>query len=295
MRSAKISVCQMAAAPVKSFQELEQQVLTLMDQVPSDADYVLFPELCSIGLLSSIPDLASPSLENLGEISVYTGQIKELFRGIAKNRRQTIIAGSHMESEGGRLYNTCYIFTEDGTCYSHRKTHLFPGERVSGTLEGDTFTVLDIGPAKIGIAICYEAEIPEISHILSVKGAEIIFCPSLTFSEHGFWRVRHCLQARCIENQVYAVHCPTVGDIGIPDLKTFGKASILSPCDTPWTPNGVIAEADPNTQTVITGLVNLDILHENRQSGSATTYKDRQRRKDLYLHYSPYDLHEKQL
>lgn len=292
MRHAKISVCQMKAAPVGSFQEFERHVWSLMKEVPHDSDYVVFPELCSIGLLSAIPDVTTPSLEGMGKLSVYTERIKELFKGMAKNRGQTIIAGSHMESENGRLFNTCYVFSEEGTCHGHRKTHLFPGERVAGTLEGDTFTILDLGPAKIGIAICYEAEIPEISHILSVKGAEIIFCPSLTFSEHGFWRVRHCLQARCIENQVYTVHCPTVGDIGIPGHETFGKASILSPCDVPWTANGVVAEAEQNKQTVITGSVHLDILHENRRNGSATTYRDRQRRKNLYMHYAPYELHE---
>ncbi|MGE6377015.1 nitrilase-related carbon-nitrogen hydrolase [Peribacillus muralis] len=69
-----------------------------------------------------------------------------------------------------------------------------------------------IGPVKIGLTVGYEAEIPEGSRILTWRGADIIFCPSYTFTEAGFWRVRHCAHARAIENQVYIVHCPTFSD-----------------------------------------------------------------------------------
>jgi predicted amidohydrolase len=150
--------------------------------------------------------------------------------------------------------------------------------------------VYSIGPVKIGIAVCYEAEIPEISRILSVNGADIIFCPSYTFTEAGFWRVRHCAHARAIENQVYFVHCPTVGEPGDPLPNGYGRASILSPCDKAWLANGVVAEAEVNKHTVITGTVDIDELYENRKSGAATTFKDRKRRKDVYTKYDPYML-----
>jgi predicted amidohydrolase len=78
------------------------------------------------------------------------------------------------------------------------------------------------------------------------------------------------------------VHCCTVGDLGILDLTGYGKSSILSPCDTPWPSNGVIAEAEMNKEMVITGEVDLDEIHINRETGAATTFKDRTRRADLY-------------
>lgn len=146
-----------------------------------------------------------------------------------------------------------------------------------------------MGPVKIGLAVCYEAEIPEISRILSVNGADIIFCPSYTFTEAGFWRVRHCAHARAIENQVYFVHCPTVGEPGSPLPNGYGRASILSPCDSTWPANGIVAEAVMNEHTIITGTVDMDELYENRKSGAATTFKDRNRRKDMYAKYEPYE------
>ena len=125
--------------------------------------------------------------------------------------------------------------------------------------------------------MCYEAEIPECAASLAEQGAEIILCPSLTFTEEGFWRVRHCAQARAIENQVYVVHCggsatlPPDGPLPSP----WGRSSILSPCDTPWdAPNGVVAESPaPNIETVVRGVVDLDRLHENRENGAAPTFR----------------------
>lgn len=98
-----------------------------------------------------------------------------------------------------------------------------------------------------------------------MKGADIIFCPSYTFTEAGFWRVRHCAHARAIENQVYFVHCPTVGEPGAPLPNGYGRASILSPCDSAWPANGIVAEAVMNEHTFITGTVDMDELYENRK------------------------------
>jgi predicted amidohydrolase len=288
LKQVKISACQFRVEKVDSFEAFENQVLELMDQVPSDTDYVLFPELFTVGLLASFPDAEQLTAAELTKIDDYTVQYKELFRRLAQSRKQIIIAGSHLEKREDKYFNIAYIFDQDGSYVEHKKTHIFPAEANWQTSEGDTLEVFSIGPAKIGLAVCYEAEIPEVSRILSANGAEIIFCPSYTFTEAGFWRVRHCAQARAIENQVYFVHCPTVGEPGAPLSNGFGRASVLSPCDLAWMPNGVVAEAETNKHTVITGTVDIDKLYENRKTGAATTFVDRTRRADVYSKYEPY-------
>ncbi|MFC7511801.1 nitrilase-related carbon-nitrogen hydrolase [Streptomyces thermocarboxydus] len=131
----------------------------------------------------------------------------------------------------------------EGTVHEHEKTHIFPGEAAWSTSEGDELKAIDLPFAKVGFAVCYEAEIPEVSSSLAEQGAEIILCPSYTFTEHGFWRVRHCAASRAIENQVYFVHCSTGGSPGAPLPNGWTRSSILGPCDQPWAANGVIAEA----------------------------------------------------
>ena len=288
MKQVKISACQFRVEKVDSFEAFEKQVLELIDQVPADTDYVLFPELFTVGLLASFPDADQLTAAELTKIDEYTVQYKELFRRLAQSRQQIIIAGSHLEKREDKYFNIAYIFDQDGSYVEHKKTHIFPAEANWQTSEGDTLEVFSIGPAKIGLAVCYEAEIPEVSRILSVNGAEIIFCPSYTFTEAGFWRVRHSAQARAIENQVYFVHCPTVGEPGAPLPNGFGRSSILSPCDLAWTPNGIVAEAETNKHTVVTGTVDIDELYKNRKAGAATTFVDRTRREDVYSKYEPY-------
>jgi predicted amidohydrolase len=151
------------------------------------------------------------------------------------------------------------------------------------TIEGDEVQAVELPFAKVGIAICYEAEIPEVPSAYAEQGVEIILCPSYTFTEAGFWRVRHCAAARCIENQIYVVHCCTGGKAEDFLPGGWAKSSILSPCDAPWeAPNGVVAEAKENEDDVIVGTVDLDALYTNRENGAATTFKDRRRRADLY-------------
>ncbi|MGE7765948.1 nitrilase-related carbon-nitrogen hydrolase [Peribacillus sp. NPDC096540] len=283
----KITACQFRVEKAASFNEFQKQVEDLINQVPENSDYIIFPELLTIGLLATFPDQNASSLIKIDE---YTTQYKELFSSISRKRKQVIIAGSHLECRENEYFNIAYIFDKDGSYVEHKKTHIFPAEANWQTSEGNNLEVYSIGPVKIGIAVCYEAEIPEISRILSVNGADIIFCPSYTFTEAGFWRVRHCAHARAIENQVYFVHCPTVGEPGDPLPNGYGRASILSPCDKAWPANGVVAEAEANKHTVITGAVDIDELYENRKSGAATTFKDRKRRKDVYTKYEPYKL-----
>ncbi|ECG5653599.1 amidohydrolase, partial [Salmonella enterica subsp. enterica serovar Weltevreden] len=147
----------------------------------------------------------------------------------------------------------------------------------------DKMAVFQLPFAKVGFNICYEAEIPECAATLAEQGAELILTPSATFTEQGFWRVRHCCHARCIENQIYLVHCCLGGNPGGPLPGCWARSSILSPCDVVWkNPQGIIAEAHVNQEDVISGEINLDVLYENRLGGAATTFKDRRRKAGIY-------------
>jgi predicted amidohydrolase len=115
---------------------------------------------------------------------------------------------------------------------------------------------------------------------LTQQGAEIILCPSFTFSKYGFWRVRHCAQARAIENQVYNEHCATGGRMPPGPLPNgWTRSSVLGHCDTRWLArNGVIAEACTNLQMVLRGTVDLVRLLDSRVTGVPPTIQDRSRR-----------------
>lgn len=291
MTNVQISTAQFEVKLVKSFDEFQQQVEELIAKAPLESDYVCFPELFTIGLVGTFEEELGRPLEqaDLPLVDKFTEDFKQLFSRLAKERKQIIIAGSHLEQREDKFYNITYIFDEEGEIVGeHAKTHIFPAESGWNTSEGEELNVFDVGPVKIGIANCYESEIPEISRILAMNGADIIFSPSYTFAEAGFWRVRHCSQARAIENQTYHVHVPTVSVEDGPIPSGYGCSSIISPCDSGWSPNGVVVESERNTANVATGVVNMNQLFENRKSGAATTYHDRTRRAELYKKYEPY-------
>ena len=60
----------------------------------------------------------------------------------------------------------------------------------------------------------------------------------------------------------------------------YGRSSILSPCEEPWNLNGVVAEAKTNEEMVISGEVDLKLLHKKRKRGMATTLSGR--RPEIY-------------
>jgi predicted amidohydrolase len=283
-RNVSIAACNFAVRPVSSFDEFAEHARGLLDEAKG-ADIVLFPELFTVELFTTYPDWREAPISELTRIDEFTDQYRDLFESESRDRGQVIVAGSHLLEEQGRFINVGHLYEPDGRLHTHVKTHIFPAEADWSTEEGDEMEVVDLGLAKVGLNICYEAEIPECAATVTQQGAEIILCPSYTFTEYGFWRVRHSAAARCVENQVYFVHCCTGGQPGQPLPNGWARSSILSPCDTLWNPNGVVAEARDNEEMVIRGEVDIDALYENREQGAAPTYRDRRRRAGIYARW----------
>ncbi|MFN8186007.1 MAG: nitrilase-related carbon-nitrogen hydrolase [Gaiellales bacterium] len=288
-RMVKIAACNVMTEPVGSFGGFAAHVRRLLDQA-RDADLVLFPELFTIELLTTYPDWERAPLTELPRVAAFTDDFKRLFETEAKQRGQHIAAGSTLVECDGGYENTTFLYGPTGLVHTHAKTHIFPPEADWNTVEGNVLAVAELPFARVGITNCYEAEIPECAASLAEQGAEILLAPSFTFTEHGFWRVRHCAQARCIENQVYAVHCCTGARPRGLLPAGWAQSSILAPCDQPWPAGGVLAEARANWETVVQAVVDLDALHRNRELGAAPTFRDRRRRRDLYQS-SPSHLH----
>lgn len=285
-RRVRIAACQFAVRPVGSFDEFAEHARGLLDEAKG-ADLVLLPELFTTELFTTFPEWRETPISELTRVDEYTRDYRSLFESEAKERGQYIVAGSHLMKKDDGYLNVAHLFEPNGTIHTHDKTHIFPAESGWSTGEGDTLEVIELPFAKVGFNVCYEAEIPECAATLTEQGAEIILCPSDTFTEYGFWRVRHCAQARCIENQVYMVHCCLGGQPGDPLPNGWAQSSILSPCDTLWeSADGIVAEAETNREMVIHGEIDIDKLYENRETGAAPTFRDRRRRADLYTRWS---------
>ncbi|KXO77837.1 carbon-nitrogen hydrolase family protein [Brucella anthropi] len=285
-REVTLSVCQYCVEEIRGFEDMAARVHRFLDQA-AGADIVVFPELFTIELFTTLPEWRHRPISDLVLIDQFTSDYKALFAEEAKRRGCFIAAGSHLERVAESRYeNIAYLFGPDGECFPHSKTHIFPAEAGWSTAEGDRMDAITLPFAKVGFNVCYENEIPECAASLAEQGAEIILAPSATFNEQGFWRVRHCAQARCVENQVYLVHSCLGGELGAPLPSNFARSSILGPCDLAWkNAAGIIAEAPTGIATTVTATVDIDLLYENRLSGAATTFHDRRRQARLYRNW----------
>ena len=139
-----------------------------------------------------------------------------------------VIVAGLPERVGAACYNSAVVVGPSGFIGCYRKTHLFFEETLFFT-PGDTgFEVWDIGPAKIGVMICFDWYYPEAARTLALKGAEIICHPSNLVLPN----CPDSMPVRCLENQVFAITCNRTGSEarGGKDQLTFiGNSEVVAP------------------------------------------------------------------
>ncbi len=76
--------------------------------------------------------------------------------------------------------------------------------------EADELPVFETPFCRVGLLICSEVYAPELSRILALKGAEIIFLPAgvCKYELHETWR--NLIWSRAIENLAYTVTCQNI-------------------------------------------------------------------------------------
>ena len=246
-------------------------------------DFVVFPELFTLQLLSIAPERLAPQ-PAVEALTAHTAAYRETFAGLAREHGVNIVAGSHPAREaGGRVLNTGYLFHRDGRVSEQPKIHATPSEASFWGIEGgDTLEAIDTDCGPVGLLVCYDVEFPELSRRLAEQGARIVFVPLCTDDRQGYLRVRYCCHARAVENQCYLVlsgNCGNLPGVGNMDIQ-YARSCILTPCDVPFARDGVAVEADPNVETLVFADLDLALLDRARSEGTVRNLNDR--RGDLY-------------
>jgi len=247
------------------------------------ADFILYPELLTLCLLSSAEKKLSLA-EGVAALSDYTPRWQEFLKNLAVEHKINIIGGSHLHKNAeGKTRNSCYVALRDGSLLTQDKLHPTPNEKKCWHLEGgDDVTVIETDCGRIGVLICYDSEFPEAARKLADEGVEILFVPFCTDERQGYCRVRYCCHARTVENQYYVVAAGTVGNlenVTNADIH-YAESCILTPCDYGFATDGVAAIAPALEETLIWADLDIPALHKARESGTVQNLKDR--RSDLY-------------
>lgn len=266
----------------KGMEELMQQAEFFIDSVSAyRSDFALFPEFFNAPLMADHNHMSES--EAIRELATHTPTIVKKFSEFAISYNINIITGSMPELRGDLLYNVGYLCKRDGSTERYEKLHVTPDEaKVWGMQGGNELRTFDTDCGKIGILICYDSEFPELSRILADEGMDILFVPFLTDTQNGYSRVRHCAQARAIENECYVAIAGSVGNL--PKVHNmdiqFAQSMVFTPCDFAFPANGIKAEATTNTEMILIADVDIDLLRELNQFGSVRNLRDR--RKDLF-------------
>jgi predicted amidohydrolase/GNAT superfamily N-acetyltransferase len=281
-RVVRLGLIQWQMRLYKGLEGLMEQAEYFVDSVSAyRSDFALFPEFFNAPLMADNNHL--PESEAIRELAKYTPVIVKKFSELAISYNINIITGSMPEVKDGLLYNVGYLCKRDGNIERYEKLHVTPDEaKVWGMQGGTELRTYDTDCGKIGILICYDSEFPELSRILADEGMDILFIPFLTDTQNGYSRVRHCAQARAIENECYVAIAGSVGNlpkVNNMDIQ-YAQSMVFTPCDFSFPANGIKAESTTNTEMILIADVDLDLLKDLNQFGSVRNLKDR--RKDIF-------------
>ncbi|MEL7691325.1 GNAT family N-acetyltransferase [Citromicrobium bathyomarinum] len=284
VESVRIATCQLQARAVSGFDEFMRHIEYFVDVAADyESDFILFPELFTLMLLSAEEKELSP-MEAIEALSDYTPKIRQKLSELALSYNINIIGGSHpTRMDDGDIHNVAYVCLRDGSIHAQEKIHPTPNEAYWWNIKGgDSIDAIPTDCGPIGVLICYDSEFPELARRLVDEGARIIFVPFCTDSRQGYMRVRYCAQARAIENQCFTVLSGNVGNL--PNVANmdiqYAQSCILTPCDFPFARDGIAAEASENVETLTISDVNLADLSWARAEGTVRNLADR--RFDLY-------------
>lgn len=200
----RIAMIQMPVAPTP-----EENILTaeayLRQAAEQGADLAVLPEMfcCHYSNKAFVAHAQPPQ-----------GPVWTAMSRAARKYGLWLIAGSIPEQANDRLYNTSFVFDPHGeqVCF-HRKMHLFDVqiEGKQAFRESDTFTagkdvtVFDTPFGTMGLCICFDMRFPELSRLMALKGARVIFAPAAFNMTTGPAHWELLFRQRAVDNQLHTV------------------------------------------------------------------------------------------
>ena len=212
-----------ALVQMRSTESKEDNLKASVDYIGEAADrkasLVCFPEfqMAFSSSKQSARDLAN-------EVAEYVkgGNFISVLCRAAKHNKINVIATIYEKNRDRnefRVHDTAVLINNNGSIASvYRKLHLYDAlgfKESSKLIQGNIIerpvaTVV----GKVGLMICYDIRFPEMSRILTVKGADLLVAPSAWVQ--GIMKEEHwktMVMARAIENGSYMIAPDQVGNI----------------------------------------------------------------------------------
>lgn len=200
----KVASLQLNITDEHSKEERLKYVLGQMEEARG-ANLMLLPEIWNIGYFSF--DQYEQDSETMEGPTIKAVQAKAAELGCY------LFAGSFVENDDGKLYNTSVLLDDRGAIVgTYRKIHLFGyGSKETEILTpGKEVKTFKTRIGTLGLSTCYDLRFPELYRRMMEEGAEIFLVTSAwPFPRVGSWIALN--QARAIENVCYLISCNCSG------------------------------------------------------------------------------------
>ena len=268
-RTIRIATVQLAKQANK--EATYARIHALVSGIPSGAaDLIMLPEMWNGPYDARLfPTFAEPE----------GGPSWQFLSALAKEQKTCIVGGSIAEREDKQVYNTAYVFDATGKeIAKHRKMHLFDIDVEGGqhfhesdTLSpGNQVTVFSAAQTVFGLCICYDFRFPELSRLMTDRGADVLLVPAAFNMTTGPAHWELLFRQRAVDNQVFTVGTAPARDPSA-SYQSWGHSIVCSP----W--GDVLLEMDAQESVAVTEL-DLSVLRRVRNALPLLS----QRRKELY-------------
>jgi predicted amidohydrolase len=270
-----VTSAQFSLKPVSSDEEFWGRVEKLAaEAVGAKSELMLFPEYFSLSWVLGKGNFREAILGSGEKEQAFL----ERFQQLAEATKLAIVAGTIPHLEGEKILNRAWIFRAGENPHFQDKANMTRFEAEEWLVQGGApalqlFRVRDV---LCAVAICYDVEFPSYCAAAAEAGVELLLVPSCTDDVHGYWRVRHCAEARAVENQCYVLTSSIVeGDPARPEIAVhYGQGGIFSPCDLGFPESGVLGLSPANVEGLVTASLDFRLLKEVRRNGTVLNLRD---------------------
>jgi predicted amidohydrolase len=201
----RIACCQIAPDVTDPAASAGRATAAVAAAIDDGAEVVVLPELVHSGyVFESIDEARAAAITSDSEL-LHTWSA-EARRGSA-----LVIGGIAELGSDGALYNSSVAVDGSGVLAVYRKLHLW-GEEPRWFAHGDApAPVLDTRFGRIGLAVCYDIEFPELTRGLALGGAELIVLPANWPRDEEPSMLRSLASTTAYLNRVFVAVCDRCG------------------------------------------------------------------------------------
>ena len=148
---------------------LQRIRVALQGAVARGAQLIVMPELATSGYVFADRDEAAAASITRGHPG-WADLSSALPTGV-------VAVVGYAERAGPQLFNSAAVLTRGRRIGDYRKAHLWGAEAALFERGPNAGTIFDTPLGRLGVAICYDNEFPEVPRRLALAGAEILALP----------------------------------------------------------------------------------------------------------------------